>query len=179
MKSNDVVKKYSKALFDVTYSNGKSGEVAQQLNELSKCFTKQELQFFSNPFNAQADKQSVIKNSLEGKASVEVINFICLLSEKNRMSFLNEISTAYTSLVHEAAGITKGKIFSAVLLEESFISQVEHAVSQTLNKKITLTFEKDEKLLAGYKVQVGSWTLDDSAQIHLKIIKDELMKRGL
>lgn len=179
MKSNVVTSKYAKALFDVTYANGKSGEVATQLLEVSKAFNPAAVTFFSNPFNAHADKLAVINNTLEGKASPEVINFMNLLVDKDRVGLVAEIAKEYSTLVQSAAGITKGKIYSAVQLDQSYISQVEATVSKTLNRKIELSFEKDEKLIAGYKVQVGGWTLDDSANTHLKILKEELMKRGL
>lgn len=179
MKLNSVVSKYSKALFDVTYKNGKSGEIAQEISQLTQCFKKEETSFFSNPFISQSDKLTALKSSLEGRVSVETMNFMSLLAEKNRIGLLSDIAQNYSTLVQEAAGITKGKIYAPIQLDPSYISQVESAVSKTLNKKITLVFEKDENLIAGYKVQVGSWTIDDSAQIHLKIIKDELTKRGL
>lgn len=179
MKSNVVTAKYAKALFDVTYANGKSGEVANQLLEISKAFDSNATSFFNNPFNAHADKLAVINNTLEGKASPEVINFMTLLVDKNRVGLVADMAKEYSTLVQSAAGITKGKIYSATALDAAFVSQVEATVSKTLNSKIELTFEKDETLIAGYKVQVGGWTLDDSINTHLKTLKEELMKRGL
>lgn len=179
MKSNAVATKYAKALFDVTYANGKSGEVATQLLEISKAFDKKTLTFFENPFNPNGDKLSVINNTFEGKTSAEIVNFMRLLVEKDRMGLVGEISREYSTLVQFAAGITKGKIFSATQLEPSYIQEVEAAVSKTLNRKVELSYEKDESLIAGHKVQVGGWTLDDSINTHLKTLKEDLMKRGL
>lgn len=179
MKSNAVITKYAKALFDVTYAHGKSGEVANQLLEISKAFNASAIAFFENPFNGHNDKLSVLNNTLEGKVSPELVNFMTLLIDKNRVGLVVDIAKEYSTLVQSAAGITKGKIFSAVPLEPAYVQQVEATVSKTLNRKIELSFEKDETLLAGYKVQVGGWTLDDSASTHLKTLKEELMKRGL
>ncbi len=179
MKSNTVAVKYAKSLFDVTYENGKSGEVATQLMEISKAFDKSVMVFFENPFNLNQDKIAAVKNTLEGKVSPEVLNFMALLIDKNRMGLMSEISREYSTQVQAAAGITKGKIFSATLLEPSYIQQVEAAVSKNLGRKIELSFEKDDSLIAGYKVQVGGWTLDDSINTQLKTLKEELMKRGL
>lgn len=179
MSYNNISSKYAKSLFDVTYQNGKSGETAQQLLEISKAFSEEIIMFFKNPFNSQTDKLKVVNSTFEGKVSAELINFINLLVEKNRIGLVEEIAKEYSGLVQNAAGITKGKIYSAVNLTEGYIKQVEEMASKALNKKIELVFEKDESLIAGYKLQVGGWTLDDSANTHLKILKDELMKRGL
>lgn len=171
--------KYAKALFDVTYQNGKSGETAKQLIEISKAFDSAAVHFFENPFNSITDKMSVLNNSLEGKCNPEVMNFLKVLIDNGRLSLLSEITKEYTIKTQESAGITKGKIFSAINLSEDFIKQVENISSDVMGKKIELAFEKDESLIAGYKLQVGGWTLDDSAQTHLKNLKEDLMKRGL
>ena len=47
------------------------------------------------------------------------------------------------------------------------------------SKKVKLTVKKDSSLLSGYKVTVGSWTLDDSAQFHLNKIKEDISKIGI
>lgn len=174
-----VIDKYAKAFFDVTYEKGIAGECAAQISEISKAFTSDIVGFFKNPFNSTENKLSVAKSAIEGKCSVETYNFICTLVEKNRISALQEISKEVAAMVLSAAGITKGKLFSAIEVSPEFLKQVEAAASTALNKKVELSFEKDATLIAGYKVQVGGWTLDDSAEAHLRILKDELMKKGL
>jgi F-type H+-transporting ATPase subunit delta len=174
-----VVEKYAKAFFDVAYEKGAAGEFAQQIAEISKAFAPDVVAFFKNPFNSTENKLAVAKSAIEGKCSVEVYNFICTLVEKNRVGALHEISKELATMVLSAAGITKGKLFSAIEVSPEFLKQVEAQASKALNKKVELSFEKDATLIAGYKVQVGGWTLDDSAEAHLRILKDELMKKGL
>ena len=179
MSLEAVTKKYAKALFDVTYEKGAAGECAQQLAELSKAFGEDVEMFFKNPFNTTENKLAVAKSAIEGKCSPEIFNFICTLVENNRVAALSSISKEFTQMVLSSAGITKGKIYSATEVSADFIRQVEEKTSKALNKKVELAFEKDTSLIAGYKVQVGGWTLDDSASAHLRILKDDLLKKGL
>lgn len=179
MTNETLIKKYSKALFEVTYEKGTAGESAQQLLEVSKAFSEDVVLFFKNPFNQMENKLSVAKSAIEGKVSVEVFNFICLLVEKNRVGLISEMAKDFSTLVQSSAGITKGKLFAATNVSAEFIKQVEEQASKTLGKKVELTFEKDQALIAGYKVQVGGWTMDDSAEAHLRILKEELIKKGL
>jgi F-type H+-transporting ATPase subunit delta len=174
-----VVDKYAKAFFEVTYEKGLAGECAQQFAEITKAFSQDVVAFFKNPFNSLDNKLSVAKSAIEGKCSPETFNFICALVEKNRVGAMHEISKELTTLVQASAGITKGKLYSAVEVSPEFLKQVEASASGALGKKVELAFEKDASLIAGYKVQVGGWTLDDSAEAHLRILKDELMKKGL
>lgn len=179
MSSNNVVNKYAKSLFDVTYTKGVAGDVGQQLNELTKAFTEDVVRFFDNPFNQTDQKLMVAKSTLEGKCLPETFNFIVALVQNERVSLLNDISKEFNALVQASAGITKGKLFAAQEVSAEFLKQVEDKASKALNKKVELVFEKNPGLLAGYKVEVAGWTMDDSAQVHLKILKDDLIKRGL
>lgn len=174
-----VVDKYSKSFFDVTYKNGIAGDCAKELCEISKAFTPEVIAFFKNPFNSMDNKLAAAKSAIEGKCSVETFNFVCVLVEKNRVGAMLEISKELTALVLAAAGIIKGKLFSAIEVSSEFLKQAEDQASKVLNKKVELSFEKDPTLIAGYKIQVGGWTLDDSVEAHLQILKDELMKKGL
>ena len=179
MSSNNVVKKYAKSLFDVAYAKGIAGDAGQQLNEISKAFTEDVVKFFANPFNQADQKISVAKSSLEGKCLPEVYNFLITLVQNERVSLLKEITKEFGSLVQANAGITKGKLYASQEVSAEFLKQVEEKASKALNKKVELVFEKNQNLLAGYKVEVAGWTMDDSAQAHLKILKDDLIKRGL
>ncbi len=179
MSTNIVVKKYAKALFDVTYQKGSAGEVASQLSELSKIFTSEITTFFSSPFNSSENKITVAKSALEGKCTAETFNFVITLVQNERVYLMSEISKELSLLVQESAGITKGKLYSSQPVSADFIKLVEAKATQALGKKVELIFEQDETLIAGYKVDVAGWTMDDSAQAHLKILKDDLMKKGL
>lgn len=179
MSSNNVVKKYAKSLFDVTYEKGNAGEVGQQINEISKAFSSDIIAFFSNPFIALENKQTAAKSALEGKCAAETFNFILTLVQNERVALLKEISKEFSTLVQASAGITKGKLYASQDVSAEFIKQVEEKASKALNKKVELVFEKSQSLIAGYKVEVAGWTMDDSAQAHLKILKDDLIKRGL
>lgn len=179
MSSNNVVKKYAKSLFDVTYVKGIAGDVGQQLSEITKAFTDDVVKFFDNPFNNGEQKITVAKSTLEGKCLPETFNFIVTIVQNERVSLLKEISKEFNLLVQASAGITKGKLYCSQDVSSEFIKQVEEKASKALNKKVELVFEKKSDLLAGYKVEVAGWTMDDSAQAHLKILKDDLIKRGL
>lgn len=179
MSNNIVAQKYAKAAYEQLNTSGKAADFGVELVQVAKLFDKSAIQFFQNPFNEKADKINVINQSFEGKVSNEMLSFLRLVASKSRMNFISEMSTEYSNLVRNAAGLTRGKIYSPVDLTPEFIKQVADTLTDTLKKKIELDFEKDESLIAGFKVQVGGWTIDDSASAHLNKIKEDLMKRGL
>jgi F-type H+-transporting ATPase subunit delta len=180
MSANLIVQKYSQSLFDATEENKKSEVVASELNQIAQLFLQAETQsFFNSPFNTNDNKVMVAKSALEGKCSPELFNFMITLVQNERVAFVGEISEAYQALVRAKTGETEGVLYSAADVSDQFKSQVEVKLSQTLNKKVKLSVQKDASLLSGYKVTVGGWTLDDSAQFHLNKIKEDISKRGI
>ena len=180
MSANLIVQKYSQSLFEATEEIKKTDVVAAELNQVAQLFVQDEtLSFFSSPFNTNDNKVMVAKSALEGKCSPELFNFMITLVQNDRVAFVGDINEAYQTLVRAKTGETEGVLYTAADVTDQFKAQVEVKLSQALNKKVKLSVQKDASLLSGYKVTVGGWTLDDSAQFHLNKIKEDISKRGI
>ncbi len=180
MSADILVQKYSQALFAATEENNKTELVAKELEQVTKIFSQQNSKvFFESPFNSTDTKTMVAKSALEGKCSPETFNFIITVVEKERISFLELINEAFQALLRAKGGETEGVLYIANEATEGFRAEVEARLSKTLNKKVKLKIEKDPSLISGYKVTVGGWTMDDSAQFHLNKIKEDISKRGI
>jgi ATP synthase F1 delta subunit len=180
MSAEVIIQKYSQSLFEVGESLNKTEALESELSQLVPAFSLPEvLAFFESPFNSADNKCMVAKSALEGKCSPEIFNFIITLVQNERIGFVAQISESLKALIRAKGGETEGVLYSPTEVGISFKSQVETKLSQALNKKVKLSVQKDESLLSGYKVSVGGWTLDDSAQFHLNKIKDEISKRGI
>lgn len=174
-----VAQKYAKALFEQTQATATTAKVEAELTTVSHILNQDAILFFENPFNAISDKMTVVGNTFEGKVSSETLNFIKLLVEKNRVGAIADIATSFSNLSKSLVGTVKGKLFSVTEPSKEFINSVQDTLTKKLNQKVELEFHKDASLVAGFKVEVGGWTIDDSAAAHLNKIKEDLMKRGL
>lgn len=180
MSADVLVQRYSQALFQTSEANKNTDQVADELARVTEIFIQEDvLTFFASPFNTGDNKAMVAKSALEGKCSAEVFNFLITLVQNERVTFLSQINTSYQAAVRAKGGETEGILYVATEATEGFKTQVESKLSQSLNKKVKLSIQKDPTLLSGYKVVVGGWTMDDSAQYHLNKIKEESSKRGI
>ena len=180
MSADTLVKKYSRSLFEATESGRNTEVIASEMLELTKVFSQEDVKtFFKSPFNSVDTKVMVAKSTLEGKCSAETFNFMILLVENERVGLLAQINNDYQVLLRSKGGETEGTLFVAAAITENFKSQVEAGISKSLNKKVKLKVETDASLISGYKVTVGGWTMDDSAQYHLNKIKEDILKRGI
>lgn len=173
-----VAQKYSQAFFDAIPSESRN-QYAQELAVVAKLFSDDSAKaFFKNPFNSLDNKLMVAKSSLEGRCSPEIFNFLVALVQKDRVSLVAEVAAQFQKQVSSSVGEIEGELIYASLPSESFIKEVEQKISHALNKKVRLIAKKDESLLAGYRVSVGGWTIDDSFQFHIKKLKENILKRG-
>lgn len=178
MSALNLISKYAQSLFDVT-DQATRAKVLSELQQLTSVFSDDVVGFFSSPNNTIENKKTVVNAAIEGKASVETFNFIHTLIANDRLAFFQRIVQEYEKIVLASEGSTKGTLWAATEVGADFIKRVEDQAAKAVGRKVELKFEKSPELLAGFKVQVGGWTLDDSAAAHLRILKDELMKKGL
>ena len=180
MSADIIVDKYSEAMFETSSAAGTLSKVAAELDVVAKAFAeKSVVEFFKNPFNSKDNKVMVAKSTLEGKVSAEIFNFIITLVQNERIHLIAKISEAFQAKSAQSGGEAEGILFAAQEPTADFKAKLEAKVSDVLKKKIKLKVQTDKSLIAGFKVQVGGWTLDDSAQNHLKKLTEDLSKRGL
>lgn len=180
MSAELIVQKYSQSLFVACEEAKKTELVATEFSQTVKLFSEASVAtFFKSPFNTNDNKVMVAKSALEGKCSPEFFNFMITLVQNDRIGLVAEVNEAFQALVRAKGGETEGTLFVAGDVSADFKIRVESQLSKSLNKKVKLSVQKDSALLSGYKVTVGGWTMDDSAQFHLNKIKEEISKRGI
>lgn len=180
MSADIIVDKYTNAMFETSAAAGTTAKVSAELSTVAKAFAdKGAVEFFQNPFNSKDNKMMVAKSTLEGKVSAEIFNFMITLVQNERVHLIAKISDLFNEKVSQMGGEAEGILFAAQEPSAEFKAKLEAKVSDVLKKKIHLKVQTDKSLISGFKVQVGGWTLDDSAQNHLKKLTEDLSKRGL
>ncbi|MBC7464903.1 MAG: ATP synthase F1 subunit delta [Bdellovibrio sp.] len=180
MSADIIVEKYANAMFETSFAASTLSKVAAELDVVTKAFSDQNVvDFFKNPFNSKENKMMVAKATLEGKVSAEIFNFIITLVQNERIQLIAKISEAFQEKSSQSGGEAEGVLFAAQEPTAEFKAKLEAKVSEVLKKKVHLKVQTDKSLIAGFKVQVGGWILDDSAQNHLKKLTEDISKRGL
>lgn len=176
---SEVSNRYARALFEIAQGTGRVDLVFSELRVLSESFKTDSSvgEFFNSPLVSSESKMNVIKNSLSGKVSEEVLNTILLLADNNRLFYFNEIAQAFEKISDDSHGVTRGQVTSASTLSQDERKKISETVQKITGKKVILGFQEDSSLLGGMVAQVGGWTFDDSLQSHLTRMKEELNRR--
>lgn len=176
---SEVSKRYAKALYEITQANGSNDLVLSELKTLGKILNTDThiSEFILSPLVSTENKIHVLKTTLSGKVSQDIINTLHLLADKNRLSIVAEIIEAFELISDESKGMTRGIVRSAANLNADEKQKIETTVNKVIKKKVILNFEEDKNLLGGMIAQVGGWTFDDSLDSHLKSINEDLNRR--
>jgi len=177
MSLSAVSKRYAKALFAVSKEANSHVQTLASLTALAEATSTADVaKFFQDPQIESSKKAQAVAGTLEKtKLPENVKNFVTLLMSRKRSAALPEIAKAYEQLMDEESGVTKGDVYSAKPLSAEMVSSLEAKISTILKKKIVLKFKEDPTVIGGVVAKVGGWTFDDSLDLHLKKLKEELL----
>ena len=173
----EISKRYAKALFAVSKESNSHQQTLANLLAISEAAGSPEaLSFFRDPqVDSFKKAEAIVKTMEKVGVSENVKNFVKLIMEKNRYEILSGVAKAYEQLIDLDSGITKGYVYSAKPLGADIIASLETKISSILKKKIVLNFKEDPKVIGGVVAKVGGWTFDDSLDLHLNKLRDELL----
>ncbi len=177
MSSSDVSKRYAKALFAVSKESNSHAQTLAQLTVLAEATSSPEaIRFFQDPQVDNAKKTDAVLKTMEKVGASEGLkDFVKLVMDRKRAEGLSEMARAYEELMDEDSGVTKGEVFSAKPLTADVVASLETKISGILKKKIVLKFKEDPKVIGGIVAKVGGWTFDDSLDLHLKKLNEQLL----
>ncbi|MDT3428049.1 F-type H+-transporting ATPase subunit delta [Paenibacillus forsythiae] len=159
-----VAKRYARALFEVAVEEKKTLEVEEELKALvSALASNTDLQrFISTPKISGEDKLAVLKQALEGKLSMVVINTLKLLVERGRMNILSDLLDSYVKIEGKSLSLADATVYSTYELDEREKKAVAEEFGTLSGRKIRVTNIIDKSLLGGLKVVIGDTLYDGS-----------------
>ena len=170
-----IARVYADALFESAKQAGKLDVIKQQLEQFADTLSEnRELQlFFFSPYFSSAEKREGIAKTISG-ANPELVNFLELLAEKQRMPALFGIRKRFDELWDEANQRLEVTLTSAIELDPSVIESVGAEIERKTGKTIELTSEVDESIVGGLVLQVGNRVLDASIRNRLEKLRREV-----
>ncbi len=101
-----------------------------------------------------------------------------LLSERDRISILDEVVLEVEAIADEHAGRLRAHVSSAMELTDSQIKRIAAALEQRLGQPVVVSVEIDSELLGGLVCRVGDLTLDNSLRRQLEVLREQLERQS-
>jgi len=163
---------YAEALFDVAKDKGKLDAVRAEMAQFVDAVDgNRELQvFFFSPYFSSAEKVAGLKRAVSD-ADAELVNFLELLIEKQRMPEIFRIRRQLDELWKQENRRIDVTVTSAVTLEPSVVEKVGEEIERQTGQKVELSSRVDAEILGGIVLQVGNKVLDASIRSRLEKLR--------
>ena len=172
-------RRYALALYEVAKEKDKVDEYINDLREICALIenNKDFYEVVKHPQISTKNKKRTFINIFKGKIDEELLSFLLILIEKDRILYLREKLNEMEKIDLERKNILSAVVKTAVPLLESEISNLQEKLEKQYNKKIIMTTEIDKSLLGGVYVRVGNDVIDGTIKSKLEEMKDIMLKR--
>ena len=173
---NVVASRYAEALFQIGEEENLVDLLYSELKAVVDIFSINE-QFFNiikSPIISKKEKIELIDKIFSKGLNSNSINFLKILIEKNRISFIADIAMSYKERLNEKNNIIEGTVITAIPMNQNEINELAKELSKKYNKNVTLENIVDESILGGVLVRLGNEEIDGTVKTRLSKVKEQL-----
>jgi len=171
-----VASRYANALFEVGVSEETTGALSDELKVIVDLFNENEdfLKILKAPLISKEEKIALVGKIYEDKVSLEMMNFLKVLIDKDRIGIIDEIFTEFNFLINESNNILEAVAITALPMSQKDLNNLKAKLSQSKGKNIMLTNEVDKSIIGGVLVKMGNEEIDGTVKTRLEKLKDQL-----
>lgn len=164
---------YAEALSELTNKLHESSDFLKDVETIYQVLLESEdlVHFFSNPLIHQHSKKTVVSNLFSGQVNDVIINFLFVIIDRKRISFLKEILQLYFKLNLSSQSRKLAYVYTVKKLSiEQQEVLIERLRSLTNSRTIELNIVIDPTLIAGLIIKIDSKVIDLSLYGQLQSI---------
>lgn len=171
---NNVAQEYGAALFMLAREENKVSEYRNGLAVLKRAFEDEPdyLTFISSPSIPLTQRLDSISAVFEKNIEDNVLNFILLLCEKNRLECFSDAETTFEALYDESQRTLNVRVKSAVSLSDDQKTKLEAKLEKKYKCKVDTQYIIDTTLLGGVIVEADDTVIDGSLRHRIGQIKE-------
>ena len=174
----EIAQNYASALLSIAIDENKVIDYQKEVKELSKIIKDNPdfLLLLDSRFLTVSERKEKVSEILVN-FSTDIINFIKIIVEHNRVNYLEDIFQAFNTLCNENRDIVEGLIYTAFPLEEKTLLKIKNKISQIENREVDLITRIDPSLIGGVKVVINSHVYDGSIKNQIEKMQIDLSRK--
>lgn len=171
-------RRYAIALYDVAEKKGKVQEYLRDLREICDIIdtNKEFYEVIKHPQIGTKQKKKTFINIFKGKIDEELLSFLLILIEKDRILFLREKLDQMEKVDLEHKNTFKGYVKTTVPLKEEEFNKLVSNLEAKYNKHIILEQIIDKSILGGIYVRVNNDVIDGTVKLKLEELEEIMLK---
>jgi len=179
LSTSAIANRYAKALVELATEQNLVEQYGTELSYVSSMLAREnDLRTLMLSPAIDVKKKSAIMADLTTKIGLSggMKNFIGLLTIKDRLKYISQINTNYSTFADDIAGVVRAYVTSAVKMTKGQADSIRQGLEKQSGKTIDLHMKVDSSLLGGLKAEVGGRVFDGSIKTQLQRIEDTLKK---
>ena len=176
----EIAQNYASALLSIAIDENKVVDYQKEVKELSKIIKDNPdfLLLIDSRFLSVNERKEKAKEILKGFSN-DVVSFIQIIIEHNRVCYLEDILQAFNTLCNENRDILEGLIYTAFPLDEKTLIKIKNKISQVEHHDVDLITRIDPSLIGGVKVVINSHIYDGSIKNQLEQMQVDLSRKEI
>lgn len=172
-------RRYAQALYDVASSKGRVDQYIDDLKTIVKLIDESTdlNNVIHHPDISTKEKKKFFINLFKGKIDEDLLTFLLILIEKDRILFLREKLDELIQIDREHKNTIVVRVLTVRPLKDSQREAMIQKLSERYNKKIILEESLDPDLLGGIVIRVGDNLLDGSLRSSLDEMKKSMLNK--
>lgn len=170
--------RYARALADVAVEKKLDADkLVEELASLSQALTvSTALRIALETPSVPASQKLKVLDAVAAKVGASPItrNFLAVLVQNRRVGALGEIARLFELEMNERRGFSEAEVTSWRDLGDDEKRSLATRLEAVLGKKVRARYQKDESLLGGARIRVGSTIYDGSVRGQLRKLKEQL-----
>jgi ATP synthase F1 delta subunit len=174
---SQAAEEYAIALFESLKSSEEKVNVLSFLRAVSEVLETQAgfYELLKSQTLTYKETKEIFNKLTEAVTCPEVLkNFFNVLIDNRRLDIIPLISDSFQKELDKENGILRGNVKSAYTLNSEKRKELEEKLAKKLGQKVILNYHEDKAVLAGLRVELEAYTLDDTVETHLKKIKENV-----
>ncbi|MBQ6730966.1 MAG: F0F1 ATP synthase subunit delta [Bacilli bacterium] len=176
----EIAQNYATALLSIAIDDNKVIDYQKEVKELAKIIKDNPdfLMLIDSRFLSVNERKEKVAEILKG-FSRDIISFIQIIVEHNRVNYLEDILQAFNTLCNENRDILEGLIYTAFPLDEKTLIKIKNKISQIEHHDVDLITRIDPSLIGGVKVVINSHIYDGSIKNQLEQMQVDLSRKEI
>jgi len=167
-----IARPYAQAAFDVANETGQLDTWSEAIAAAAAVVTDEQVAGLIDAPGTDAAQlvgliSGIAVQAAAGAPADKVTNFVKLLAENGRLQALPEVSTAFDALKAETENRVEVTLIAASPVDDATQSRIVDSLKQRFGRDVSLTFELDESLIGGARLQADDLVIDGSVRAGL------------
>ena len=173
---NIIASRYAEALFQVGEESNSTEKLYNELKAVVDIINvnKEFSNILKSPIVSKEEKKTLITNIFGSTLDNEMLNFMKILADKDRLNLLANMEEAFKALLNDKNNILEGVAITAVPMNEGEVNELQAKLSAKYNKTVVLQNEVDKSILGGVLFRLGNEEIDGTVKNRLDKMKEQL-----